>query len=554
MKSPIRFLSVCSGIEAASQALIPLGGFQCAAVSEIDPFACAVLAQRFGASRPAFMPDPADVTTHEPDGTPRKPAAIEKDRKNRANAIKAVNTLPAQGEIPNLGDMSRYQEWPDADFDALFGGTPCQSFSISGLRKGLDDPRGNLMLTYGAVAARYRPRWLLWENVPGVLSSNDGRDFGSLLALLSGRTVNVPEGGWQNSGIVPGIGDAYGLAWRVLDAQYVRTRSKRRAVPQRRRRVFLVGYLGDWRRAAAVLFDRESLRRDPAPSRRAGQRAAATITSSAGGCSGKDDPAGRVIAAEVSTTIDASYGRLQGTSGQDVNHGHSHLIAMSTGQANAEICQGHGPTLTCNHEAPIIAHQAVQEVAHTLRGRGFDATDDGSGKGTPIIPVPIAFNSREDPEVTGDRAGPLGASLPQAQAVAFAIQAGAVRQNPESGPDGVGVQEDHACTLEARPEVQMVAFAQNQREEVRVMDVSSSLAAEPGMKQQTYLATPWAVRRLMPVECERLQGMEDGITNIAWRKGTTAPDGPRYKTIGNSWPLNSIEWIGERMKEVDGWP
>lgn len=539
MTKPIRFLSVCSGIEAASQALIPLGGFQCQAVSEIDPFPCATLAQRFGASRPAFMPDPADVPTHEPDGTPRKPAAIEKDRKNRANAIKAVNTLPAQGEIPNLGDMNRFQEWPDADVDALFGGTPCQSFSIAGLREGLADPRGNLMLTFGAIAARYRPRWLLWENVPGVLSSNEGRDFGSLLALLSGRTITVPEGGWQNSGIVPGIGDAYGLAWRVLDAQYVRTRGKRRAVPQRRRRVFLVGYIGDWRRAAAVLFDRESLRGDPPPCREAGQGVTPTISArpSGGGGLGTDfDLDGGLITshdvshpllakgnashradaesyvAQVAPTLDASMGRLQGTSGQDANHGHSTLIAMSSGQANAEITEGHAPALTCLHEAPIVA---VQAVAPTLRGEGFDATDDGTGKGTPIIPV--CFNSREDTEVTGDRAGPLGASLPQAQAIAFdttQITNPYNASNPQPG--------DPCHTL-------------------------AKGAHAPA------ITTPWAVRRLTPRECERLQGMEDDITNIAWRGKAKAPDGPRYKAIGNSWPLNSIEWIGERMLEVDGW-
>jgi site-specific DNA-cytosine methylase len=151
----------------------------------------------------------------------------------------------------NLGDMSRFKEWPDATVDVLCGGTPCQSFSVAGLRRGLDDPRGNLMLTYLAIAARYRPRWIVWENVPGVLSSNGGRDFGAFLG---------------------GLGQlGYGFAYRVLDAQYTRTRSFPRAVPQRRRRVFVVGYLGDWRRAAAVLFDGESLRGNPPPRREAGE-------------------------------------------------------------------------------------------------------------------------------------------------------------------------------------------------------------------------------------------------------------------------------------------
>ncbi len=117
----MRFLSVCSGIEAASVAWQPLG-WKAVAFAEIEPFPCALLKH------------------HYPD-------------------------------TPNWGDMTKYQEWPDAAIDLLCGGTPCQSFSVAGLRRGLDDPRGNLMLTFGAIAAKYRPEWLVWENVPGVLSS-----------------------------------------------------------------------------------------------------------------------------------------------------------------------------------------------------------------------------------------------------------------------------------------------------------------------------------------------------------------------------------------------
>ena len=192
----MKFGSVCSGIEAASVAWHHLGwtpvGF-----SEIEPFPAAVLAHRFP-------------------------------------------------HVPNFGDMTKYEQWPlqPGSIDVLVGGTPCQSFSVAGLRKGLADPRGNLMLTYLAIAARYRPTWLVWENVPGVLSSNGGKDFGALLG---------------------GMGElGYGFAYRVLDAQYF-------GVAQRRRRVFVVGYLGDWRRAAKVLFERESLLWDPPP-RRAAKR------------------------------------------------------------------------------------------------------------------------------------------------------------------------------------------------------------------------------------------------------------------------------------------
>lgn len=201
----MRFGSVCSGIEAASVAWHPLG-WRASWLSEIEAFPSSVLAH------------------HYP-------------------------------QTPNLGDMTNFKEWPNDPIDLLVGGTPCQSFSVAGLRKGMDDPRGNLALTYLAIADKYRPRWLVWENVPGVLSSNGGRDFGSFLGAMGQL--------------------GYGFAYRVLDAQYF-------GVAQRRRRVFVVGYLGDWRRAAAVLFERESLSGHPAPIREARQDLAQCLTTGTG--------------------------------------------------------------------------------------------------------------------------------------------------------------------------------------------------------------------------------------------------------------------------------
>ncbi len=274
----MKFLSVCSGIEAASVAWQPLG-WKAWAFSEIAPYPCAVLAH------------------HYPD-------------------------------TPNLGDMTRYQNWPHAAIDLLCGGTPCQSFSVAGLRKGLDDPRGNLMLTFGAIAGKYRPRWLVWENVPGVLSSNGGRDFGAFLGMLGEL--------------------GYGFAYRVLDAQHF-------GVPQRRRRVFVVGHLGDWRAAAAVLFERHSLQGHPAP-RREARQTAPTIPSrsTAGGGFGTD--------------FDCDGG----------------LLCVATGQGGAEVCADQAPTLSCNHEAPYIAHTIkaraeVQCVALSLRGRKGGYTAELSG-------------------------------------------------------------------------------------------------------------------------------------------------------------------------------
>jgi len=202
--SALRYGSVCSGVEAATVAWHPLG-WEPQWFSEIEKFPSAVLAHHY------------------------------------------PNT-------PNLGDMTAFKEWPNDPIDVLVGGTPCQSFSVAGLRKGLSDPRGNLMLTYLAIAAQYQPKWLVWENVPGVLSSNRGRDFGTFLGALAEL--------------------GYGFAYRVLDAQYF-------GVAQRRRRVFVVGYLGGWKRAAAVLFERESLSGHPAPSRETGQKVAPTVTQGA---------------------------------------------------------------------------------------------------------------------------------------------------------------------------------------------------------------------------------------------------------------------------------
>jgi DNA (cytosine-5)-methyltransferase 1 len=416
----MRYLSVCSGIEAATVAWHRCG-WEPVAFSEIEAFPSAVLAH------------------HYPN-------------------------------VPNWGDMTKFEEWPDADVDVLVGGTPCQSFSVAGLRKGLDDPRGNLMLTFLAIARRYRPHTIVWENVPGVLSSNRGRDFGTFLR---------------------GLGElGYGWAYRVLDAQYVRTSRFPHAVPQRRRRVFVVGCLGDWRRAAAVLFEPEGMCGHPPPRREAGQVAPTVPSrSSAGGGLGTDfDCDGGLIAQDVAPTLNAHFGDKMGLENQHINGGCGHF------------------------------------VAHALRGEGFDASKDGTGRRTPIVPV--------------------------------AIQERAVSENPDAGPDGKGYREDGASyTLEARSVPQAVAFAQNQRGELRESDVSLQLTAGGSKPGQGYPAvmTPYAVRRLTPTECERLMGMPDGWTRIPYRKKTAdaCPDGPRYKALGNSIAINCLEFIAERIAAVE---
>ena len=355
----IRYGSVCSGIEAASVAWHPLG-WEPVFFSEIDAFPRAVLAHHY-----------PKVTLHGD-----------------------FTEIPADA----------------GPIDLLVGGTPCQSFSVAGKRLGLDDPRGNLAIEYCRLARRLCPRWVIWENVPGVLSSFSGgpdhggeprlgdrwdetNDFAAFLSVLS-------ECG-------------YGLAYRVLDAQYVRVDGFAGAVPQRRERVFVVGYLGDWRPAGAVLFEPEGMRGDPAPRRKAGTGAAVSPTLRAGGNrTGGDRPPGTDV-----DTVES-------------------LIPFDTAQITSAL---------------------------------FESET--------FVASPVGFNGRQDPDVTGDRAGSINTSSPQDQ-----------------------------CVM-----------------------------------------TATVVRRLMPIECERLQGFPDGYTAITYR-GKPAADGPRYKALGNSMAVNVMRWIGRRIE------
>ena len=383
----MKYLSVCSGIEAATVAWHPLG-WEPVGFSEIEKF-------------------PSSVLKHHYD-------------------------------VPNYGDMNDHENWPEIKPDVLVGGTPCQSFSVAGLRAGMADPRGNLALVYLAIADQYRPRWLVWENVPGVLSINEGRDFGAII----GAMVKL----------------GYSPCWRVLDAQYY-------GVAQRRSRVFVVSSLGDWTDSAKVLFEPSCLRRHPAPSRQTGQDVTGTPASrsSAGGGLGT----GLELDGGLLPDIVGAFYSVHGT--QD----------------------------------PIVS-----DKAHPLQAKN------------------------------GDR-------------------------------------------------VNAIAFAQNQRDEVGLMDKAGALAAEPGAKQQTYIFKPgqgskarsdglsehvaptlssdsggnsvpavahgipgnWigrmAVRRLTPLECERLQGFPDGYTDIPG-----ASDSGRYKALGNSMAVPVMNWIGKRINEA----
>lgn len=414
--------SVCSGIEAATAAWHPLG-WRPAFFSEIENFPRAVLAH------------------HYPD-------------------------------VPLHGDFTTIEAGQYADIDVLVGGTPCQSFSVAGLRKGLADERGNLALEFCLLARRLGPKWVVWENVPGVLSLDGGRAFASIL------------GGLAECG--------YGLAYRVLDAQFVRVDGFGRAVPQRRRRVFVVGYLGDWRRAAAVLFERDSMSGNSSPRRQAGQSAAPTLaarTRGGGGLGTDFDCDGGLIA----------FGGNNTTGPIDV----------------ATACRAKGGSGHGDFESETF-------VAHALRGEGFDASEDGTGRGTPIIP--ICFSSKDHGADAADNIAPTLRAMGHAESHANAGGQLAVAFDLRGREGGAQFEGPHH---------------------------TANIRAASGGSSRSYVAQPWRVRRLTPRECERLQGFPDGYTDVPYRRRNYTPDGPRYKALGNSMAVNVMRWIGARIGTVD---
>jgi DNA-cytosine methyltransferase len=716
----MRYLSVCSGIEAASVAWHPLG-WEPIGFAEIEPFPSAVLAHRFP-------------------------------------------------NVPNHGDMTKFKEWgiEPGTIDVLVGGTPCQSFSVAGLRRGLADPRGNLMLTFGAIADHFKPTFIVWENVPGVLSTNGGDDFRSFLDMLeyigyvvdvdihdaqfhgvpqrrrrvficgrrsedilnkrtntssliiiqllqeisltiltvalhqSGnapqssdklnrlndglerrmklfglvgekdnstmlqenlidvflkhlqelKSSDVSRGEYEKALILEGqltdsqAGSQYTLTAQslseVLDESlkvaksYITSTATKTITTSEiylfSKLVLLTGklivlsnksspslwsaasssltslreYINYARQTTSDLFGdlerihcwddfigeairlqevigsigvedfgkilpiTESLCWNTPPSREARK----DVTEIAGTLAANGDrttrPAGNCNELDFCIPMrshwEGNYPHptlnqsAKGTGGVGASNQElfsqrgAYLVPaiMAHGQANAEIrTDGGAPALTCNHEAPIVSYgipgnwigrkpenggnatepmhdiapcltktdiHGVAHTAHTLRGRGFDASEDGTGRGTPIVPVAFDMRGREG---------------------------GAQFEGPN---DTANIRAANGGSSRS-----YVAFAQNTRDEVREMSVVGALAAQPGMKQQSYIRESTTVRRLTPRECERLQGFPDDWTKIPWRGATAenCPDGPRYKACGNSMAVPVMRWIGERIEMVE---
>ncbi len=609
-----------SGIEAASVAWEPLG-FEPVAFAEVDPFPSAVLKK------------------HYP-------------------------------HVPNLGDITSV-DWSEyhGKVDIVVGGSPCQSFSVAGLRKGLDDPRGNLMLEYLRACDQIRPDWIVWENVPGVLSADGGRAFGAFLGALEEL--------------------GYHAAWRVLDSQFY-------GVAQRRRRIFVVAHARDWRRAAAVLFERESLFGDFKSGKEARAHFAAAAESGAGatgdagrireaigfsygnsadsrsmgeaegvtptirsagggnsvsvicepeesglysiagniigrnaknggnhtGVAGGDEPmytltavdrhavcktgespclnswetqSGRVFpensvfpslvgggrgnrgyaggcilegaGAEEAQTIVLDD---QGGSRMDLSYGvaptlranskGNEPIVMGSGQANAEVLEGLCPTQAARqHKDPPILFEG--EGVSTL---AFDTTQVTSvhNRSSPQWDGPchtlsavgdapsvvIAPNQGESPHDEG-----------HPNAKAFLASNGQEYVGALCARDckGVGSQYVSEGKVIAEMDVSVKGFAQNTRNELRYESgdgsVAGTVSAQQGSKQQTYLQSPAGIRRLTPVECERLQGFPDNWTRIEWngKPEEQCPNGRRYKAIGNSMAVPVMRWLGSGISLIE---
>ena len=372
-----------------------------------------------------------------------------------------------------------------------------------------------------------RPRWFVWENVPGVFSTNQGEDFRAFL-----RKIDE-------------IG--YSCAWRVLDAQYVRVDGYPRAVPQRRRRVFVVGHLGaDWRYPASVLFEPGCLPGNTPPRRIKGAGVARSLTASTGGASGKEqqntfisgdgrplnalgvDGYNGAISGEVSATVDTRCKNVNGPT-----------LVMATGQANSEVSEAFSPALTCDHESPIVCAGFSGGQGEKAGGIGYreevSPTIRASESGRNQVPDVICYeNHAQDSRVKScgecspqlnAKAGTGGGNLPILQEIHRERETTIAFRWAASPSQGLPIGIDYCHTMMANKN------------------------GEPAV----YTNSINTVRRLLPVECERLMGFPDNWTRIPWRgkPEEKCTDGPRYKACGNSMCVNVMRWIGMRIENVE---
>lgn len=553
----MKYVSIFSGIEAATVAWHPLG-WEPLAFSEIDPFPSTVLQH------------------HYPD-------------------------------IPNLGDITKIDWSPYVGAaDIVVGGSPCQSFSVAGKREGLAGASG-LMFEYIRAVRELRPRWFVWENVPGAFTSERGEAYRQLLSEMDAL--------------------GYGLAWRVLDAQFF-------GVAQRRERVFLVGSLGTMR-CAEVLFERESLSWNHQSSRQKRQALTEEAQERVGeadhdsGCLNPGETQSRRVypASGVYPTLSTREKSGQNQESVFTQFGDD-VAGTLTSRYDSSPCVDRGANVVVDERDKVFLCQTAQtgsngklvkqdDVMNTL-----DRTNSTAVAALDFNPTDARLRYANDDvsQTLTARARTGGNQVPlvQVQPLVFNPNAGITEKG-----GGFALSEDVTPTLKTDHNP-AVAFASNQRDEVRELEVAGALAAQPGIKQQTYICradgqanamtsvdmaptltshakkdppliypaedepvtlqihggkpggrkgalihatlsthniqTPitggrekrgLTVRRLTPRECERLQGFPDDYTDIPYRNKEHAPDGPRYKALGNSMAVPVMRWIGERIRTVE---
>lgn len=481
----MRYGSVCSGIEAASVAWEGLG-WKAAWFSEIEKFPSAVLAARWP-------------------------------------------------EVTNLGDMTKISAAVRAGDveapDVVVGGTPCQAFSVAGLRNGLSDARGQLTLSYVELANAIdekrhakgeEPAIIVWENVPGVLSSKDNA-FGCFLAGLAGESSELqPAGGkWTNAGCV--YGPQRAVAWRVLDAQFF-------GVAQRRRRVFVVASSRNGFDPAKVLFELEGMRRDTPPSR----EPKSPITLTSGACSESGSHWDNPVNPHPTLNQSNNIGGI-GSSNQEV----------FSQRGAGIVCDGHATVTYADVSRTLLAKEndSTAEDLETyalafperMSGTQAASTENLAPALMSRNPTAIAFSSKDyGSDATADLSPTLRAGNSD-------------KSHASGGQPPAIAYEPYTLAIRGRVDGSSV--------EIRNDGTANALLTPNGGRAGMGVgAIGWGmqVRRLTPVECERLQGFPDNHTLISWRGKDAAecPDGPRYRAIGNSMAVPVMRWIGERIAVV----
>lgn len=512
----MRFLSLFSGIEAASEAWVPIG-WECAGVSEIDPFACAVLAHR-------------------------------------------------HPHVPNLGDITKITEMQIAalgHIDLVVFGSPCQDLSVAGKQKGLSGERSGLFYPAVDIISWARlwcgTRFALWENVPGAFSSNQGRDFAAVVGTLAGLDdIGVPPKGWGTEGCA--VGDEAMVEWATLDAQWF-------GVAQRRRRIFALADFGNWAGRSPILLESEGVRGDSAPSREAREDIAGSLASRTTGggfpgtdeaCSGYVQPVRRSVASAhrmVAFGEYASDGTASAMKARDYKDATdlvaiAHVPCMPTLRSGGGSTASHGAVSGDSKDEYIVPVCTTGSVTHTLTAEGFDASEDGTGRGTPVI----AFNPNQVTSPTNRSRIEPGDPCPtltkfgEPTCVAFHSNAQA-DQLPTSSRD-TRVTDALTCSQTAAVAISVALRGREGGGTAELGDeIAGCLRASSGGGDKPHVLTATAVRRLTPVECERLQGFPDNHTQIPWRKkpADQCPDGPRYKALGNSMAVPVMRWIGQKI-------